>query len=117
MQAVCLIENHIENNSQSTFMTFVDELFVHIGRTVSFVRCKIEIWIVAPTVVAVEFGDRHQFNGCNAQRFQVIELANGSLQRLFRCEVSQKHFINRHVVGICNRKVGYFPVVGRFFAL
>ena len=48
MEAVALIEHDIENHSNSTCMTFVDETAIVVGSAISLIGSEIEVRVVAP---------------------------------------------------------------------
>ncbi len=67
MHAVRLVENHIEYDGNSFGVTFVDEFLVILRRAVSLVYGKIEVGVISPGYVAVEFVDREEFDGVYAE--------------------------------------------------
>ena len=79
---------HIEEHCDATAVTLVDELLVHLACAVGLVHGKVGAGVVAPAVVAVELLHRHQLDGVDAQRLQVVEAGKCPLQVLGGGEVA-----------------------------
>ncbi|GFI58872.1 hypothetical protein IMSAG025_02336 [Muribaculaceae bacterium] len=67
MHAVRLVENHIQNDSYSFSVTFVDKLFIILWRSVCLVNGKIEVRVISPGYVAVEFVYREEFDSVHTE--------------------------------------------------
>ena len=51
--ATCsMVVNNIKEYCDATLVAFVNKSLVHLRSTVGFIKCKIEGWIVPPTVIA-----------------------------------------------------------------
>ena len=67
MHAVRLVENHIEYDGNSFGVTFVDEFLVILRRAVSLVNGKIEVRVISPGYVAIEFVYREEFDSVHTE--------------------------------------------------
>ena len=58
-------------------MAFVYEGLIVVRRAVGFVRCEVEVWIVAPGDVAIEFVDGEEFHCVYAHLAQIGYFLHG----------------------------------------
>ncbi len=68
-----VVEHHVEDDGDAAFVAFVDQQFQRLRCSVIFVQRFVKIRIVAPAVIAFEFVHGHQFDGRDAEAFDVIE--------------------------------------------
>ena len=118
MEAVALVEDDVENHGDAAFVALVDEAAIVVGRAVGLIGGEIEIGIVAPGVVAVEFHDRQEFDGIDAQVEEVVEFRNYALDGAFAAglafgagEVTNQQFVDYEVALRDALEVGHLPVV------
>ena len=68
-----VVINDVQNDSYTTSVTFIDQIFQHSGVSILFVQCHVEGRIIAPTEIAFKLLHRHQLYGCDAQALQIIQ--------------------------------------------
>ena len=99
-------------------MTFVDEGLIVVRRAVGFVRCEVEVGIVAPGDVAVELVDGKELHGVDAHLAQVRNLLHGlahgavALGLPFGArEVAQQQFVDEELARRNALEVFHLPVI------
>ena len=58
-----MIINNVQDNGDAVLVAGINEFLQFVLGTVIFIRGKIEIRIVSPAFIAIEFINGHQFNG------------------------------------------------------
>ena len=103
-----MVEDHIEYDCDASFMTFVDELFVHSFRPIGSVWCEVVVGRVSPVVVAVEFADRHEFDSVDAELLEVVESEDESWYGSFGGVVIDPEFVDDEVIFVGSLEVKSF---------
>src|SRR5579863_2237556 len=89
-----MVIDHVEEDRESVLMSRINEALQCIRSTVGFMDREKSDPIVAPTVIARECGDGHQFNVRNAQLFEMVEFADGCIERALGRERADMEFID-----------------------
>ena len=62
VETCSMVEDHIKNDSDASFVTFINESLEIIRSTICTVKRKEVVRRVTPAVIAIKLGDRHEFN-------------------------------------------------------
>ena len=113
METVALVEYDVEDDGNAVTVANFNEVLKVGGRTVGFVRCHIEVGVVAPGIVAVEFHYGKQFDCIDAELFEIRNLFDGGLDGAFGIsfafcagEVAKEELIDYEVTMVGNLEVG-----------
>src|SRR5687768_1101239 len=70
---ILLIHYDVENYCNTLCMTFINEFLEFVFRPIVFVGREHKCRIVSPTVISIEFSNRHELNCVNAEPFKISE--------------------------------------------
>ncbi len=118
MKPVALVKHHVENHGYPVLMAYVDKLLIVSRSAISLVGRKIEIGIITPGDIAIEFHDREHFYCIHSKRFQIRDLLDGLTHgavavglTLRAGEVAEEELINDKVRSIHAFEALHFPIV------
>ncbi len=98
VQSSGVVEHHIQYHRNAAFVALVDERFQVVFAAVGLIGRKIVVRTVAPVVVTVEFGYRHQFEGVYSKIFEIIQAVYHTFVRAIGCEIIDPHFVDYKVI-------------------
>ena len=110
-----MVVHHIQNYGDTFLMASIDKVLVIFLGTVCLIHGKEVARVVAPTVVAVEFLGRHQFNRVDSHLFQIAKLGLGTMDIAGSCEVTEQKFVNNQLLRFCQTEIT--PSIGVFLCL
>ncbi|MNI81496.1 hypothetical protein D3C73_1381140 [compost metagenome] len=61
-----MVQYHVENNSHTTAMAFINKVLQSCLGAIVFISCKIKGRVITPAQIGFKFVDRHQLNGINS---------------------------------------------------
>ena len=90
-----VVKHDILHHRNSAFVALIDKGFqVHI-RTIIFIRSEKEIRVVAPAVVSIKLVEWHQFNGVDAQFFEISEGIFQCFPAMLFYKIPQVQFVHQ----------------------
>ena len=89
-----MVVDNIEQHRQAKAVSSIDESLQSVGTAIRFVHGKKRNAVVAPSMIAIEGRNGHQFHMGDTEIAQVFKLCDRGIKSAFRRECSQMQFID-----------------------